>query len=173
MDGPSDIRQTGRRYRAGARHTAGVGTEASERRSRAGFRRQDGARWRAGYGRESDAGGAFRGRTQGSAGEVAQGWEGEEGEGSTRMTDIQLLTLALAVSVPLSLLIYSNSRIGDLRTDMHASINETKETLRAEMRAQFAELLRIIERNHSEVMAKLTDLDNRLTKLENERRIVQ
>src|ERR1019366_7426905 len=79
MDGPSDIRQTGRRYRAGARHTAGVGTEASERRSRAGFRRQDGARWRAGYGRESDAGGAFRGRTQGSAGEVAQGWEGEKG----------------------------------------------------------------------------------------------
>ena len=89
------------------------------------------------------------------------------------MTDIQLLTLALAVIVPLSLLIYSNSRIGDLRTDMHASINETKETLRAEMRAQFAELLRIIERNHSEVMAKLADLDNRLTKLENERRIVQ
>src|ERR1017187_8538714 len=80
MDGPSDSRRTGRRYRAGARHTAGVGTEASERRSRAGFRRQDGARWRAGYGRESDAGGAFGGGTQGSAGEVEEGWEGEEGE---------------------------------------------------------------------------------------------
>ena len=38
------------------------------------------------------------------------------------MTDLQLLTLALAVIVPLSLLIYSNSRISDLRGDMHASI---------------------------------------------------
>ena len=96
------------------------------------------------------------------------------------MTDIQLLTLALAVIVPLSLLIYSNSRISDVRGNIveaerrsHESIAEVKETLRAEMRAQFAELLRIIERNHSEVMAKLADLDNRLTKLENERRIVQ
>jgi hypothetical protein len=56
---------------------------------------------------------------------------------------------------------------------MHASINETKDTLRAEMRAQTAELLRVIERNHSEVMLKLVDLYNRLTKIENERRIVQ
>ena len=89
------------------------------------------------------------------------------------MTDIQLLTLAVAIIVPLSLLIYSNSRVSDLRGDMHASINETKDTLRAEMRAQTAELLRVIERNHSEVMLKLVDLYNRLTKIENERRIVQ
>jgi hypothetical protein len=78
------------------------------------------------------------------------------------VTDIQLLTLALAVIVPLSLPIYSNSRIGDVR----ASVGEAKDTLRAEMRAQFQELLRIVERNHSEVMAKLADLDIRLIKID-------
>jgi hypothetical protein len=46
------------------------------------------------------------------------------------MTDTQLLTLAVAIIVPLSLLIYSNSRITD-----------AKETLRAEMQALRRELL--------------------------------
>ena len=45
------------------------------------------------------------------------------------MTDAQMMTLALAVIIPLSLLIYSNSRITD-----------TKETLRAEIRAETAAL---------------------------------
>jgi hypothetical protein len=40
------------------------------------------------------------------------------------VTDVRLLTLALAIIVPLSMLIYSNSRI-----------TEAKETLRAEMSA--------------------------------------
>lgn len=45
------------------------------------------------------------------------------------MTDAQMMTLALAVIVPLSMLIYSNSRI-----------NEAKETLRAEINAGFARM---------------------------------
>jgi len=85
------------------------------------------------------------------------------------VTDIQLLTLALAVIVPLSLLIYSNSRVSDVR----ASVGEAKETLRAEMRAQIADLRLLIERNHSEMMLKLADIEGRLTRLESERRIVQ
>ena len=91
------------------------------------------------------------------------------------MTDIQLLTLALAVIVPLSLLIYSNSRIGDVR----ASVGEAKETLRAEMRtqaaemhAQVAELRLLIGRNHSEMMLKLAEIYRRVTRIENERKIV-
>jgi hypothetical protein len=91
------------------------------------------------------------------------------------VTDIQLLTLALAVIVPLSLLIYSNSRIGDVR----ASVGEAKETLRAEMRtqaaemhAQVAELRLLIERNHSEMMLKLAEIVSRVTRIENERKIV-
>lgn len=45
------------------------------------------------------------------------------------MTEVQMMTLALAVIIPLSMLIYSNSRI-----------TEAKETLRAEIRAETAEL---------------------------------
>jgi len=45
------------------------------------------------------------------------------------MTDAQMMTLALAVIVPLSMLIHSNSRI-----------TETKETLRAEIAAGFTRM---------------------------------
>jgi len=45
------------------------------------------------------------------------------------MNDTQILTLAISIAVPLSLLIYGNSRI-----------TEAKETLRAELKAFRAEL---------------------------------
>lgn len=64
------------------------------------------------------------------------------------VTDTQLLTLALAVILPLSLLIYSNSRITD-----------AKETLRAEMatgftaiRADFNERFNSIDRKLDEIL---------------------
>jgi hypothetical protein len=72
------------------------------------------------------------------------------------MSDIQILTIALAIIVPLSLLIYSNSRVTDV-----------KEVLRAEMHSQNAELRLPIERNHSETMLKLAGMDGRLTRIEN------
>ena len=50
------------------------------------------------------------------------------------MTDQQILTLALAIVVPLSMLLYSNSRI-----------TEAKETLRAEMREMKTEVLAAIK----------------------------
>ena len=53
------------------------------------------------------------------------------------MTDAQILTIAIAIVFPVSMLIYSNSRI-----------TEVKETLRAEAKAQ-----------HAEVMARLTAID--------------
>ena len=49
------------------------------------------------------------------------------------MTDAQLLTLAIAIIVPLSLLLYSNSRITDTKETLRAEIGETKQTLRAEI----------------------------------------
>lgn len=45
------------------------------------------------------------------------------------MTDLQILTVAIAVVMPLSMLIYSNSRI-----------TEAKETLRAEIAAGFTRM---------------------------------
>lgn len=45
------------------------------------------------------------------------------------MTDLQILTMAIAVVMPLAMLIYSNSRI-----------TEAKETLRAEIAAGFTRM---------------------------------
>jgi hypothetical protein len=52
------------------------------------------------------------------------------------MTDSQLMTLALAVVIPLSMLLYSNSRITEAKDTLRAEIAE----LRAEMRAAFERL---------------------------------
>lgn len=82
------------------------------------------------------------------------------------MTDVQILTIAIAlgtsflavlVGVPLN-----NSRL-----------NDVKELLTARIAAGDADLRLLIERNHSELMLKLADVDGRLTRIENERRIVQ
>ncbi len=51
-----------------------------------------------------------------------------------------MMTLALAVIVPLSMLIYSNSRITETRETLRAEIAATKETLRAEIAAGFARM---------------------------------
>ena len=78
------------------------------------------------------------------------------------VTDTQLLTLALAVILPLSLLIYSNSRI-----------TEAKETLRSEMatgfmgvRADFNERFNSIDRKLDEILRMVADHDTRLRSVE-------
>jgi hypothetical protein len=45
------------------------------------------------------------------------------------MTDIQILTIAIAIIFPVAALLYSNSRVSDVRN----SVGEAKETLRAEI----------------------------------------
>jgi hypothetical protein len=70
------------------------------------------------------------------------------------VTDAQLLTLAIAIIFPLSMLIYSNSRITEAKEALRAEIQsfrseilgannriaEAKETLRAEIRELRAEM---------------------------------
>lgn len=65
------------------------------------------------------------------------------------MTDIQLMTLALGIVIPLSMLLFSNSRIGEAKETLRAEmatgnnritetndrVTELKDTLRAEMTA--------------------------------------
>ncbi len=62
------------------------------------------------------------------------------------MTDPQILTMAIAIVFPLSMLIYSNSRITDAKDTLRTSLGEVKETLRAEMRAMQAELTASLSR---------------------------
>lgn len=66
-----------------------------------------------------------------------------------------------------------DTRISDLTRAMDQKFTDTKDLLRAEMRADFAELRALIERNHSEILAKFAEFDSRLSRLEGERRIVQ
>lgn len=63
------------------------------------------------------------------------------------MTDTQLITLAIAIVFPLSMLLYSNSRI-----------TEAKETLRAEMIAMKGEL-------KAEMTLMRVELNNKLDHL--------
>jgi hypothetical protein len=56
------------------------------------------------------------------------------------MTDQQLLTLALAVVIPLSLLIYSNSRITEAKETLRAETAKLGTELRAEIAAVRHEL---------------------------------
>jgi hypothetical protein len=67
------------------------------------------------------------------------------------MTGAQMMTLALAVIIPLSLLIYSNSRITD-----------AKETLRAEIRAETAELKGETAKLKGEIMGGFDRLEAKL-----------
>lgn len=72
------------------------------------------------------------------------------------MTDSQILTLALAIIFPLSMLIYSNSRI-----------TEAKETLRAEMagmEAKLAAQLVLINNKLDHLLEVVSKHDERLGK---------
>jgi Sec-independent protein translocase protein TatA len=85
------------------------------------------------------------------------------------MTDMQLLTLALAVIVPLGLLLLSNSRISDTKETLRGSISEAKETLRAELQtlrtemgAKHAEVMAGLDRIAVQVKAIETSLESKL-----------
>jgi len=74
------------------------------------------------------------------------------------VTDQQLLTLGIAIVLPLSMLIYSNSRITEAKETMRAEmgnsnsrITEAKETLRAEMALGFERLSNKIDHLAEEV----------------------
>jgi hypothetical protein len=56
------------------------------------------------------------------------------------MIDAQLMTLALAVIIPLSLLIYSNSRITDAKETLRADIRTLSAELKGELFAETAKL---------------------------------
>lgn len=70
------------------------------------------------------------------------------------MTDTQLLTLALAVIIPLSLLLYSNSRISEAKDTLKAEIA----VMRAEMREALAEIRGELSTMRAEMQAFRTEV---------------
>jgi hypothetical protein len=71
------------------------------------------------------------------------------------MTDAQLLTLAIAIILPLSMLLYSNSRITDTKETLRAEIGESKHALRTEM-----------EKLRAETAAGFARIENAIVRLE-------
>lgn len=97
------------------------------------------------------------------------------------MTDTQLLTLAIAIIVPLSMLLYSNSRITEaketLRADtkrvedtLHADLGRVEGVLRAEINGISSELKAVMMQLNNKldhIIETQADHSNRLEKLEN------
>jgi hypothetical protein len=118
------------------------------------------------------------------------------------MTDVQILTIAIAFAMSfLAVLVgvlLNNTRLGDLRASLtqmlDAKIGESRAQFSkdihvleakiaesrtqssieiAEVRTLMADLRILIEKNHSEMLLKLSDMDGRLNRIESERRIIQ
>jgi len=85
------------------------------------------------------------------------------------VTDTQLLTLALAVILPLSLLIYSNSRITDTKETLRAEMATGFAGVRAEflqVRADFNERFNSIDRKLDEILRLVAGHDTRIRSIE-------
>ena len=89
------------------------------------------------------------------------------------MTNVQILTIVIALGTSflavLTGVLLNNTRLNDVKELLRAEIRAAH----AEMRADFGDLRILLEKNHSETLARFAELDSRLTRLENERRIVQ
>ena len=85
------------------------------------------------------------------------------------MTDQQLITLAIAIIFPLSMLLYSNSPISDaketLRSEMQGVRTEIQKDL-LHLRLDFSERFNSIDRKLDELLKLAADHDQRITRLE-------
>ena len=81
--------------------------------------------------------------------------------------------LAVAISLGISFLavligvLLNNNRLNDVKEVVNAKV-ETRAAAK-----DVYELRVLIEKNHSELLLKLSDIENRFSKFENERRVVQ
>jgi len=86
-----------------------------------------------------------------------------------KMTDQQLITLAIAIVFPLSMLLYSNSRISDaketLRSEMQVFRTEIQKDI-LQLRLDFTERFNSIDRKLDELLKLAADHDQRITRLE-------
>jgi hypothetical protein len=79
-----------------------------------------------------------------------------------KMTDQQLITLAIAIAFPLSMLLYSNSRVSDAKETLRAEI----QTFRAELKLDLTERFNSVDRKLDELLRLSADHDQRITRLE-------
>jgi len=90
------------------------------------------------------------------------GEEAPTGPASGRVANIQILTIVIALgtsflAVPTGVLL-NNTRLNDVKEALRAEVRATH----AEMRADFGELRVLMEKKHSETLARFAELDSRL-----------
>jgi chromosome segregation ATPase len=85
------------------------------------------------------------------------------------MTDPQIMTLALAIVIPLSMLIYSNSRITEAKETLRAEIGQLRSDLTLTIEGRFNAMetrFNAIDRKLDEILRMLGDHETRITRLE-------
>jgi hypothetical protein len=82
------------------------------------------------------------------------------------MNNVQILTIVLPLATSfiavLTGVLMNNTRLNDVKELLSAKIDKSQSQLQL-----------LIEKDHSETMLKFAEMDNRLTRIEGERRIVQ
>jgi hypothetical protein len=88
------------------------------------------------------------------------------------VTDPQVMTVALAIIIPFSLLIYSNSRITDAKETLRADIHTVSAELKGELYAESAKLRGEMAGLRAEIMGGFDRLEAKLAihELEHHRR---
>jgi hypothetical protein len=81
------------------------------------------------------------------------------------MNDPQMMTLALAIVIPLSMLIYSNSRITEAKETLRAEIGRLRSDLTLTMELRF----NAIDRKLDEILRIVGGHETRITNLERDR----
>jgi hypothetical protein len=85
------------------------------------------------------------------------------------MNDPQMMTLALAIVIPLSMLIYSNSRITEAKETLRAEIGLLRSEMQKDMmqlRLEFTDRFNSIDRKLDEILRFAGDHETRITALE-------
>src|SRR5579863_5305886 len=88
------------------------------------------------------------------------------------MTDPQMMTLALAIVIPLSMLIYSNSRITEAKETLRAEMGILRSDLQKEimqLRLEFTDRFNSIDRKLDEILRIVGDHETRITNIERDR----
>lgn len=89
------------------------------------------------------------------------------------MNDTQILTLAISIVIPVSLLLYSNSRITDVKDAVNKRIDDTNNTLNNQIKSLEANMnkrIDLMEKNlsdkidnafqHIEMLLKLHEIEH-------------
>lgn len=81
------------------------------------------------------------------------------------MTGQQIIAIAITVLAVLAGSIFNNVRISDLNGGLNRRMDDLRDVLRAEMRAEYAQLRQESAQHYTEFMARFNSIDRKLDEL--------